>query len=286
MSDMGKVACIYFEQSNIILVKDNLKRTKVKNIFLEEQQMQNNIYYNIYVQLPEHLVTDRMWYKLENYLLDLGVSYVVWDSSFERPLFETLEYVTGDFVRRLLSYHILQYVGKYQLVKKAPMYMRVGVVAGRFNHTLDAIIPLLQDVTSLTIITEMPVMYREVAAEIYESHKLKVKVVPPQKATMENLDIIYDVSGDAQYMNKCQPKSIYVDLTGNLNPKKIKFEGILPSIWRGFDILCEGYQVPIPLIEAFWYSEGFSKRILRKKIRDLDITISRVYPLVKLTMSV
>ncbi|MGL4737251.1 MAG: hypothetical protein ACRCW2_07300 [Cellulosilyticaceae bacterium] len=283
---MGKVACIYFEQSNIILVKDNLKRTKVKNIFLYEEQMLGNIYYNIVIRMPEWLMTERIWDKLENYLLDIGVDYIVWCAPFEVPEFKTLIYVTGEFVQRLLSYHILQYVGKYQLVKKAPMYMRIGVVAGRLNDTLDVIIPLLEDVTSLTIITEVPAMYREVAAEIYESHKLKVKVVPPQKGTMGNLDIIYDISGNAQYMNKCHPKSIYVDLKGNLNLKNLKYEGILPSIWKGFDILCEGYQVPIPLMEAFWYSEGFSKRILRKKVRDLDITISRVYPLVKLTMSV
>lgn len=283
---MGKVACIYFEQSNIILLKDNLERTKIKNIFLEEQQLLGNIYYNIYIGLAMHKMSTRIWAKLEQQLLDLGVSYVVWCNSSEYPEFEELERITGDFVQRLLSYHILQYVGKYQLVKKLPMYMNIGVVVGRFNDTLDVIIPLLQDVTSLTIITDMPVMYREVAAELYESYRLRVKVVPPQKATMRNLDLIYDVSGNAQYMYMCNPKSIYVDITGHLVPKDLRFQGVLPSIWTGFDILCDGYNVPIPLMEAFWYSEGFSKRILRKKIRDLDIIISRVHPLVKLTMSV
>lgn len=283
---MGKVACIYFVQSNILVFKDNLKQTKIKNIYTEEKESMGNAYYNVYIAIAYDKLTDRLWIKLEDLLLKLGVTYVVWPEDTPEPLFEDLEVVTGNLLRRLLSYHTFKYIGKYSLVKRAPMYMNIGVVAGRFNDTLDVIVPLLPEITSLTIITEMPSMYREVASEIYESHRLKVKVAHPQKIVMENLDIIYDVNPSNHYMNMCNPKSIYIDLLGYLDRKHLTFKGVLPSIWNGFDILCDGYEITIPLMEAFYYSEGFSKRNLRKKIKDLDISISRVYTLGKLTMSV
>ncbi|MGL4346408.1 MAG: hypothetical protein ACRCTE_14505 [Cellulosilyticaceae bacterium] len=283
---MEKVACIYFTQANIILVKDNLIRTKIKNIYISEEQVLQTAYYNIYICLRQDKMTPNIWAKLENNLIRSDVRYIVCPEIEDEVVFEELKVINGNFMRRLLGYPVLKYITKYDLVKKETMYVRVGVVAGRFNDTLDVIIPLLQEITSLTIITEMPMMYSEVAREIYESHRIKVKVIPPGRKGMEALDVIYDVNQGHHYMHLCCPRSIYVDLLGTIDKRDITFQGVLPSIWQGFDILCDGYEVQTPLLEAMCYSEGFSKRNLRKKIKHLDISIKRVYTLGKLTMSV
>lgn len=283
---MGKVACIYFTEDNIILFKDNLKCSKIKKIYYSINNLKEHIYYNIYICCGYTGLSNRLWYKLERELKQLDITYIIWPKDIPAPLFEQLEVISGQYLKKLLSYHIFRYIGKYKLVKHEPMYMNIGVVAGRFTDTIDVIYPLLDEVTSLTIITEMPSIYQEVVAEIYSRYRLKVKVAHPHRRAMENLDIIYDVNPNNHYMNLCDIKSVYVDLMGYLTHRDLQYEGNTPIIWNGFDILCDSYEMTIPLLEAICYSEGYSRRSLKRKIKDLDISISRVYIPGKLTMSV
>lgn len=276
---MSKFGCIDFSNDNIILCKEGIEKTRISTVFLEPIRYLEIEGYRIHILKEPSELSNRIWRKIENELLQNNILYVASNKEDIEYPFEQIEIAKGAEIKILLAPCILDYIFKYGLARKDPKYAKIGIVGGKINTTLDVLMPIIDKVTDITLFTEEPMVYREIIKEIYQKTRIRIKLMYPNPRVVQDMDIIYDVNNNMSYSNWCQVKAIYIDFFYDTKKKKIKLTDGTPSIWHDFEITCESHPMRKATLEAVLYTDGFTRHILRKKIKKFDIRISRVYTL-------
>lgn len=262
MSCFGR---IYFDEDNILLSK----------VRFEEITFLGAIGYNVYVPKPFSEVTEKEWLKLEYQMQDFNIEYVVMDTK-ENP-FDTIQQIDGEKIRHYLAAYLLKYIYRYKLIPKEKLYVNVGIIAGRVDESLDVAVGILDDVTDLTFFLNEPIVYKEIISEIYEISRLKAKAKVPCSATLEKMDIIFDLVGNYNYAKWCKPTAIYIDYKNYIGRKQSKFTKAPPSIWYDFNIRCESQRYDIRMVQAAFYAQGIYKSSFLNEFKRLNISIDTIY---------
>ncbi|MGL6173484.1 MAG: hypothetical protein ACRC1P_02600 [Cellulosilyticaceae bacterium] len=276
---MSKFGCIDFSLDNIILSKEGMEKTKIKGVFFEPICYLGIKGYNIHILGTPDSISNKIWKKIEDVLLQRNIFYVAMDNKEIKFPFENVKQAKGEVIKILLAPHIQDYIFKYKLIEVDEKYAKIGVIAGKINTTLDVLMPIVDKVTEIVIFSEEPRVYREIVQEIYKKTKIRIKLMYPNKRVIKEMDILYDVNEVNSYADWCKVKAIYIDFFKNVKSQALKLNELPPSIWQDFDIVCEKHTIDKSVFEAMLYTDGFSRQVLRKKIKNFDIIISRVYTL-------
>ncbi|MEG1636612.1 MAG: hypothetical protein RR324_03795 [Cellulosilyticaceae bacterium] len=278
---MSKFGCIDFPNDNIILFKDGLEKTKINKVFLEPISYLDIKGYNIHILKEPSELSNRVWRRIEEELLQRNILYVAANKEGIHYPFEHVEVAKGEDIKVLLAPCILDYIFKYGLARKDSKYVKIGIIGGKINTTLDVLIPIIDKVTDITVFTQEPAVYREIVKEIYQKTRVRMKLMYPNPKVVQDMDIVYDVSNNVSYSNWCHTKAIYVDFFHDTKKQKRQLTDLTPSIWHDFEIICEKHPIRKAVLEAMLYTDGFTRHVLRTKIKNFDISISRVYTLPK-----
>lgn len=228
---MGQFACISFEEDNIIVSKEKSFRHPHPKIKLEDQVIAGASGYKVNVPMSLKKYPAKYWDKLEKELLLRNVGYVCMEpvEKYFNP-FKEIEVVMGEEILPLLSFLILDYIYKYNLIETGPLDTKVGIITGRTNETIDLIGNIMDEVVDLTLYTNEPLEYKEVIQELNKRKRLRVRAVDPKPEMLKASHIIFDLNGTGQYALGCDPKTIYVDYK-NQTRKYIQ-QFIAPQIGR------------------------------------------------------
>ena len=172
---------------------------------------------------------------------------------------------------------ILGYVYRYKLIEPQPFQTKIGILTGRINETIDLIGNIMDEITDLTLYTKEPLAYKEIVQELNKRARIRVRAVVPQAHALKAMDIIFDLSGVGQYVLGCNPKAIYIDYTNQTRRYMQQFIGPPPRIWYEFDIICRSQSLSVPALQVILYSKGLTHGLLRKEIKNLDLTLGKVY---------
>lgn len=262
---MSHFACIYFEQTNILLPKVKIQ----PNNYLD------TLGYEVKLHKPLEEMREKEWRQLENRLHKYGVEYVL--MPLKQNPFQELHQIKGDEIKRYIACYLLDYIYKYKLIQKDKLYASIGIIGGRISETLDITLSLVNEVTDLTFFTDDPTAYEDVLKSIYTSTRLKAKAKVLSRHELAKIDIMFDLEGTKDYAKWCKPQAIYIDMTNHRNKKKRSYEGNPPIIWYDFDIRCGRQLCSLPLLQAILYSQGIYKRSFPLELKRKDIKIARVY---------
>jgi hypothetical protein len=273
---MSKFACITYCDYQILANKINTF-IKYSCFFIEETVYAHIEGYTIYVLTDKKFPSNKKWEKLEKFLFNRGVEYIAIED-FEFPYaFTYLKQVDGMHLKRLLAPHILRYIFKYRLIKSEAKYAKIGIICGKIGETLDVIGGIVDDMTDLTLFTEDSTGYKEIVQEVYQLSRLKIRLMPPTRLKMQEMDVVFDLSSRKHYYSWCQPKAIYVDFVKRTKVVVPRQDLVTPLMWCHFDIFfLESVLRPMD-IEAILYADGFSKWALRRKVKELPIRIAKTY---------
>ncbi|ONI42426.1 hypothetical protein AN639_11635 [Candidatus Epulonipiscium fishelsonii] len=260
---------------------DKFKKIKIKkkeiNIDITFEPIKNVEAegYKVIVQKPYETINEEEWNKIEEILITNNILHVVFKDKNNKPLFNAIDVYDGNRINALLSAQLFRYVHKYQLTYTKSIYTKVALIEGPILLTLDALIPLAECVTDLTLLTTIPESYQEIILDIYKNTKLRINLMFPNPTTLNQMNLIYDLSGDSRYVNFCNPKSTFICLIPPDKEYKVKSLG--PTIWYKFDLIWQKQEVTADFIEAVLMSAGYTKSILRKKIDEFKIDIKQVH---------
>lgn len=276
---MSKFGCIDFSNDNIIVSLEGLEMIKIDQVFLEPISYLGVDGYKIHIRKEPSRLSSREWHRLEEELLQRSVFYVTTNQEKIDYPFEQIQLIKGEEIKILLAPYILDYIFKYNLARKDPKYIKVGIIGGRINTTLDVLIPIIDKVTDITLFTQEPTVYREIVKEIYQKTRIRMKLMYPNPKIMKEMDVIYDVNHILSHASWCHVKAIYIDYFHDIKKKNKQITDLPPSIWYDFEIICGNHPVRKAVLEAMLYTDGFTRHVLRTKIKNFDIGISRVYTL-------
>lgn len=253
-----------------------LKKEEIKiDINLKEIENTEAEGYNVIVQKPYNSINEKEWAKIEEILIQNNILHLALQDKNDKPLFNAIDVYDGNRINALLAGRLFRYVHKYKLTHTKSIYTKVALISGPILLTLDALIPLAECVTDLTLLTTIPESYKEIVLDIYKDTKLKINLMYPNPTTLNQMNLIYDLSGDERYVNFCNAKSTFICLTQPNKDYKIKSLG--PNIWYKFDLIWQKKEVTADFIEAVLMSAGYTKSILRKKIDEFKIDIKQVH---------
>lgn len=275
---MSQFACISFEEDNIIVSKEKSFKYPHIKINVENQVIAGVEGYKVKVPKPFKKCPPKYWDKLEKELLLRNVEYVCMKSAPKsfNP-FKEIEVVTGQALLPLLSSVILNYIYKYNLIERKPFDAKIGIIAGRMNETIDLIANIMDEIVDLTLYTNEPLVYKEVIQEINKYARLRVRAIAPESGALKDMDILFDLNGTGQYALGCNPKAIYIDYKNQTKKYIQQFIAPPPRIWYEFDIICRSQSLSVPILQLILYAEGLTHGLLKKEIKDLQLSLGKVY---------
>ncbi|OON98779.1 MAG: hypothetical protein ATN35_03565 [Epulopiscium sp. Nele67-Bin004] len=249
---------------------ENAKKIGVRLTPLNYKEGQG---YQVTIEKNIKSITADEWNTIEEILISHNILHIAKPKNLLMLPFKTIEIYNGDKVRGLLGATLLKYITKHKLVRGNPIYSKIGIIDGMINLTLDTILPLAEDATDITLFTKTPEAYRDITQQVYEEAKLYIKLVPPNKKMISEMDVIYDLFGEGDYLYFARPGVVYTFVK---TPKEqFAHEGAI--VWYDFDVRWERQEITAEIMEALLMSEGYTKGMLRKTINQFDIQINNVY---------
>lgn len=275
---MSKFACIYFIENNIIVSKDRSFKTKHPQITIESIWYEQIESYTVTVYASYQKFTQKNWQYLENQLLLRNVEYAyIQGEGKQNHLFEEILIINGQEVLPLTSHYILKYIEKYKLVPKDMFNAKIGIIVGELKETIDLIGSIMDDITDLTLFAAKPLVYKDIVIALHQKKRLKIRVVKPDRAMLNKVDIIFDLKNKGIYAPWCSPKAIYIDYTNKVVRYVDKIGGLLPRIWYDFDIVWEGRLIKPFILQMILAVQGITGRSLRKEFKQLNLSIGDVH---------
>ncbi|MEG0846429.1 MAG: hypothetical protein RR090_05940 [Niameybacter sp.] len=275
---MRKFACIYFNENNIIVSKDRLFKGLYPKITIDSIWYGAVESFKVIVECSYQQFTPKNWNHLENQLLerDVEYAYIQGIDKASHP-FEEICTMGGQELLPLTSYYILKYIAKYKLIPENMLNAKIGIIAGDMGETLDVIRSVMDDITDLTLFAEQPLTYKEVVLALHQKKRLKVRVVKPNEALLNKMNIIFDLKLKGVYAKWCSPKAIYIDYKNKVERHMDQLRGTLPSIWYDFDIVWEGQLTELAILHMILKVQGFADRTLKREFKNLNIGIIGVH---------
>lgn len=257
----------------IVFNEQSARRDKVN---FEAIQVLGEAGYRVQVPKSYSAMCDKDWKRLERSLLYKNIEYVTLPHTKNNP-FEAVVSVDGQVIRRFAAGALLDYIYKYQLVRKQPMYAHVGIVVGTLNDTLDVVASIAHNLTSLTFFLNEPNTYKQVIGELYTRERLKAKAKIPCSTNLKEMDIVFDLSGTLQCAKWCKSDAIYIAYKNYPQRSQTRFIAPPPSIWIDFQIRCGRQKQTPEMLQAVFFSKGIYKRSFLNEFKKVDMSIDTVY---------
>lgn len=274
---MSKFACIYFIQDNIIVSKDRSFIKRHPKMTIESIWYKDIESYKVDIEATFQTFTSKDWAYLENQLILKNVEYVYIPGRGKvSQCFKDITVVDGRELLPLTSYYILEYINRYKLIAKDPFSVKIGVIAGEVEETIDLIKSMMDDITDLTLFAINPLVFKEVVLALHAKKRLKIRAVKPNAPLLGKMDIVFDLKTSGIYLGWCNPKAIYIDYKNKTLRHIKELEGPLPRIWYEFDILWESRSIEMPILQMILGTQGLTGHLLRREFKHLNLNIAGV----------